>query len=325
MRDPQMEVNKRRSQVLHILNQSAKSGWYGPEGAFQDRVQWEDDSPKAGAILEYKVNPVSPDGGKPQQILPQPLPGAFVELEKLAAVDLRDVSGVNIELMGLSTKDTPGVVTGQRQKQALTILQCHFDGLKRATKLLGRMLLSMMQQYYEGRVFQIIGKQGTEEMAQLGGEMMIGRYDLVAEESPYSPTQRMETGMKLQAIVQMALQAHIPVPPDVLDYMDLPLSLTNKWKQMIATQMEQAEKNPLERVKQYVDIDRLFPLLTPMEQGQVLQAMGIQPDAKGRMIQAAGMVPPPPGMGQQQGQGQQPPASGNSGSAGRMPPGMVMQ
>jgi len=125
--------------------------------------------------------------------------------------------------------------------------------------------------------------------------------------------------------VQMALQAHIPVPPDVLDYMDLPLSLTNKWKQMIATQMEQAEKNPLERVKQYVDIDRLFPLLTPMEQGQVLQAMGIQPDAKGRMIQAAGMVPPPPGMGQQQGQGQQPPASGNSGSAGRMPPGMVMQ
>ena len=35
--------------------------------------------------------------------------------------------------------------------------------------------------------------------------------------------------------------------------------------------------------KEYVDIDKLFPMLTPGEQDQVLMALGMQPDSEKRM------------------------------------------
>jgi hypothetical protein len=247
MRDPQMELNKRRTQVLHILNQGAKSGWYGPEGSFVDRDQWEEESAKPGVILEYAVE----QGQQiPQPLTPPPLPSAFIQLEQMASVDLRDVSGVNIELMGLSQKDTPGIVTNQRQKQALTLLQNYFDNMRRSTKQMGRIILAMMQQYYtDGRQFEIPGLKDpqTKQPAgpvQMSEQLKIGRYDLIAEESPYSPNQKMETASKLMQIIQMALQAGIPIPPEVLDYMDLPETFTMKWKQMIQEKMEASKQGP---------------------------------------------------------------------------------
>lgn len=247
MRDPQMELNKRRTQVLHILNKSAKSGWKGPKGAFVDRDQWEEESARPGVILEYDIE----QGQEvPQELKPPPLPAAFIQLEQMASVDLRDVSGVNIELMGLSQKDTPGIVTNQRQKQALTLLQNYFDNMRRSTKQLGRIMLALMQQYYtDGRQYQISGvtdpqTQKPVGQVQMTQDLKIGRYDLIAEESPYSPNQKMETAMKLQQIIQMALQAGIPIPPEVLDYMDLPTTFVEKWKKMIQEKMQTAQQGP---------------------------------------------------------------------------------
>ena len=313
MRDPQMEVNKRRSQVLHILNRSAKGGWTGPEGAFgADKNEWEEESSKAGVVLEWVPNPAMPDGGKPAVITPPQLPIAFVELEKMAAVDLRDVSGINLELMGLSQKDTPGIVTSQRQRQALTILQTYFDGLRRSTKQLGRVMLSMMQQFYtDGRSAQITGKDGTPQAVQLGPEMKAGKYDLVAEEAPYSPNQKMETAMKLGEVIKTALQAKIPVPPDVLDYLDLPVSLTSKWKDMLA-ESQKAMSSGIGRIKEFIDLDKLFPLLSYGERAQILQQLGIKPDPPP-------MVPGmPPGMPGQPGPPMPP---GVGGGPGAPPPG----
>lgn len=235
IKDPQIEVNKRRTQVLHIVNQSAKSGWYGPKGAFVDRDQWEKKSGLPGFIGEYEV-----DSGQnpPQPIQPQPIPSAFVQLEQMALQDFRDITGVNIDLMGLGTSDTPGIVISQRQRQAMIILQIYFDNLRRSTKILGRLLLSMMQQFYtDGRQFTITGKQ-----AQLGGDMKTGRYDLIVEESPFSPNQKMETALKLKEVIQVALGAGVPVPPDVLDYLDLPETLAEKWRKFIEERMQQSQQ-----------------------------------------------------------------------------------
>lgn len=247
MRDPQMELNKRRTQILHIVNKSAKSGWYGPTGAFADRDQWEEESAKPGVILEYNVV----DGqNPPQPINPPQIPQAFITLEQMASVDIRDVSGVNIELMGLSQKDTPGIVTNQRQKQALTILQNYFDALRRSTKHMGRILLSMMQQLYtDGRQFQITGltdpqTQQPVKQVTMTKDLKIGRYDLIAEESPYSPNQRMETASKLVQVIDIALKAGLPIPPEALDYLDLPVSFTDKWKQMIQEKAQAAQQPP---------------------------------------------------------------------------------
>ena len=247
MRDPQMELNKRRTQILHIINKAAKSGWYGPKGAFVDRDQWEEESAAPGVILEYDVM----DGQQaPTPIQPPQIPAVFVQLEQMANVDIRDVSGVNIELMGLSQKDTPGIVTNQRQKQALTILANYFDALRRSTKHMGRVMLAMMQQLYtDGRQYQIPGltdpqTQQPVEQVTLNQDLKIGRYDLIAEESPYSPNQKMETAAKLMQVIDIALKAGLPVPPDAMDYLDLPQSFTDKWKKLVQERAQQAQQPP---------------------------------------------------------------------------------
>ena len=301
MVDPQMEVNKRRTQVLHILNRAAKSGWMAPKGAYgADKSEWEDDASKTGVMLEWTPNPSLPDGGKPQEIQPQTLPTAFVQMEQMASVDLRDVSGVNIELMGLSQKDTPGIVTSQRQKQAITILQNYFDSHRQATKHMGRILLSMMQQFYtDGRVVQIVGIKDpqTEQsinQIKLDEQFKAGKYDLVAEEAPWSPNQKMETALKLQGIVEIALKSGIPIPPDVIDYLDLPESFTMKWKQTLQKAQDK-KPDPLANLKENVSIDRLLPQLTANEQAQILTMLGIQPDMEMRKVkQMQDILPPAP-------------------------------
>lgn len=241
MKDPQRETNKRRTQVLHIINRAAKSGWYGPKGSYVDKDMWEEESSRPGVILEYDVEPPQQP---PQPLQPPPVPMAFIQLEQMAAVDLRDVSGVNIELMGLSQKDTPGIVTNQRQRQALTILQNYFDNLKKSSKVLGKMLMSLMQQFYtDGRQYQINGIPEVE-VAALTPQMKMGRYDLVVEEAPYSPNQKMETAIKMQAIVEMALKARIPIPPKVLEYLDLPQALLKEWQDLLTRAMQPPMQPP---------------------------------------------------------------------------------
>lgn len=235
--DPQIEVNKRRTQVLHIINRAAKSGWKGPKGSFVDRDKWEKQSGLPGVILEYEVEPnIAP----PQEITPDTIPTAFIQMEQMAKQDFHDISLVNLELMGLGQKDTPGIVVNQRQRQALIGLQIYYDNMRRSTKILGRLMLSMMQQFYaDGRQFSIPGKQVT-----LDETMQSGRYDLVVEEAPWSPNQKMETAAKLESAIQIAANIGAPIPPDVLDYMDLPETLTQKWKALIEQRMSQGQTDP---------------------------------------------------------------------------------
>lgn len=228
--DPQFESNKRRTQVLHILNRAAKSGFMGPEGSFIDRDSWENESSLPGALLEYRII----DGQRPEPILPQTLPAIFLELEKLFVTDLRDISGINVEMLGLSTKDTPGIVTSQRIRQGMIILQVFMDNLRRSTKHLGRVMLSFIKQYYMNRLMVITGKNGPQQVMITPD--LIGKYDLVVEDAPWSPNQRQETLGLLMQVLPLALNAGIPVPPQVIDYLGLPQQLAEDWKAMLQPQ-----------------------------------------------------------------------------------------
>lgn len=235
--DAQIELNKRRTQVLHILNRSAKSGWIGPEGSFIDRDRWEMESAIPGVVLEYRVDPGLPP---PTEIKPDTFPAAVMQLEQMATNDIREISGVNINLMGMDTAATvTGILDRQRKQASLTNLQIYYDHMRRSTKILGKILLSLAQQFYtDGRQFVISGKQVV-----LDENYRAGRYDLIVEESPYSPNQKLETAAKLREVIDISLKMGIPIPPDVLDYADLPESLVEKWKDLL-NQVRQEKADP---------------------------------------------------------------------------------
>ena len=111
MRDPQMNANKWLSQALHIMNSTAKGGILAERGAFKNisEAQKTYSNPQAITIVE--------DGAiQKGRIMQKPgagLAAPYVQLTQLAVDAIPRVTGIPIELMGLSAVNQPGILEAQ--------------------------------------------------------------------------------------------------------------------------------------------------------------------------------------------------------------------
>jgi hypothetical protein len=154
---------------------------------------------------------------------------------------IRDVTGVNLEMLGLAEQDQAGVVEWHRKKSALTVLASFFDSLRRYRKEQGRVLLYVIQHYLsDGRLIRIEGPEATQYIPLIH-DPNITTYDVVVDDAPSSPNQKEMVWGVLQQMLPALLQLGMPVPPDVLDYSPLPTGLAQKWKQMILQKSQQPD------------------------------------------------------------------------------------
>lgn len=144
LKDPQREVNKRRTQELRHLNQSANSGWYGEEDSFVDRDKWESHSSAPGVILEYKKGYVPPT-----RIMPTPLSQGHSQLVAENSQDMKEISGINTDLLAMNEKQASGRAINIRQKQGLVMVQKLFDNFSRTKKIWGKFVLSQLGEIYD--------------------------------------------------------------------------------------------------------------------------------------------------------------------------------
>lgn len=237
MKDPQRWANKWLSQIQHILNTQAKSGKVGFEtGAVKDpkrfRAEWADISKPA------EFNPGALSGQKFHQFEAARYPEGTDRLLQYAINAVNETTGVNIELLGLADRDQPGVLEESRKKAGVTILANFFDGLRRYRKEQGRVLAHFIQDYLaDGRLIRIVGEDGAQYVPLLKDKLSL-KYDLIVDDAPSSPNMKERVYQMLLPILDTAMKAGIPVPPDVLDYSPLPDALTQKWKRYIKAQGE---------------------------------------------------------------------------------------
>jgi hypothetical protein len=228
IKDAQRQHNVEQSAILHWTQTSPKGGWMAPKGAFVDRTRWEQRSSQSGAILEY-----NPQRGKPEEIRPPALPRHMVELSPARLQAMRDISGVNVDLMGNAIKDTPGVVMEMRRKQGLTVLQTLFDNLRLTRRIVGEILLAYIQEFMaDGRMLRIVGPQGQKHI-QITQDVTFGQYDVVIEDSTDSPTDKMATMHILQTTLPMLMKAGIPIPPSFVDLLPISPHIRDEWKQLL--------------------------------------------------------------------------------------------
>ena len=234
LKDPQREKNKRRSQALHILNNQANSGWIGDEGSLD--AKQEEVVKKFGSVpgVIIKKKP----GTSLVRMTPEPYPVAVSEMEKISEQDMRDLSGVNPEMLGVGV---PASASGRaielRQKQAVTQIAALFDNLRSTKKQVlqrfwgtkGRK--GLVQQYYDSektfRITQpgggtgfITVNQKISELDPVTGEaiertlndLSVGEFDIVVTDTPATATQRLANYYML---IDMA-NSGIPVPPEVM-------------------------------------------------------------------------------------------------------------
>jgi hypothetical protein len=232
IKDPQRQHNVEQSAILQWTQTMPKGGWMAPKGGFVDRLRWEQRSSQAGFIGEY-----NPARGKPEPIRPPTLPRHVIELAPTRLQNMRDISGVNVDLMGNAVKDTPGVVMEMRRKQALTVLQILFDNLRLSRRILGEVLIAFIQQYIaDGRRLRIVG-QPNAGYVMATADLQFGKYDAIVEDSPESPNDKMATMYILQTTLPMLMKAGIPIPPSFVDLLPISPHIRDEWKALIQSMM----------------------------------------------------------------------------------------
>jgi hypothetical protein len=207
---------------------AGESSW-----AHQDQVTYLKSGALSGANPKFIAKPVSQ--------FPQ---GSF-ELMQYANQSLRDVSGVNVEILGMQqSAGQAAALDLQRKQSALTILQPLFDSLRRYRKEQGRLMLYLIEHYLsDGRLIKIEGPEEAQFVPLIKEGAFNGstQYDVIVDESPTSANQKEATWAMLQQILPVIGKM---LPPAtwlaLLKYSPLPTSAQKD----ISDSIKQAGEQP---------------------------------------------------------------------------------
>lgn len=232
MQDPQRWANKWLSQILHIINSNAKGGLLAEVNAFVDerKAQEEWSSPTSITMLK--------EGGiakiKEKQVVNYPT--GLDRLMEFALASLPQVTGINLEALGLAGREQANVLEQSRKQAAYGLLAPVFNSLRNYRKQQGRVLLGFIQTYIsDGRMIRIGGPESKQFIALTRQPDSI-TYDTVIDQSPTAPDVKRETWQILETLIPAAMKAGMPIPPTILKYAPLPTSLAIEWQQYASQQ-----------------------------------------------------------------------------------------
>lgn len=236
MQDPQQWANKWLSQVLNIINKNAKGGLIAETDAFENPTEAEDSWANPEAITW--VEPGALTQGKLKDKPAITFPNGIQQLMQYAVSSISDVIGSNPEMMGQADRAQAGVVEEKRKQSAMTIFADLFNGLRRYRKEQGRLLLWLIQEFIaDGRLIRIGGPDQMRYVPLIHDPQMI-EYDVVVDDTPWSPNMKERTWGALQLI--MPIMAKLGVPPQIwmeaLKYSPLPQTFIEKATEIMQQQ-----------------------------------------------------------------------------------------
>ena len=245
MKDPARWSNKWMSQTMHIMNTTAKGGVAVEKGQFFDN----DAQGEASWAHQDQVTFLKPGAlGANPKMIPKPtsqFPQGSFELMQYAVQSHRDVSGVNVEILGMqSSAGQAASLDLQRKQSALTILQPLFDSLRRYRKEQGRLMLHIIEFYIpDGTLVKIEGPEDAEFVPLIKKDAFDGKtqYDVIVDQNATSANQKELTWAMLQQILPVIGKM---LPPAtwlaLLKYSPLPTSAQKD----IADSIEKSQQQP---------------------------------------------------------------------------------
>ena len=238
MMDPQNWANKFFSQTMHIFNANAKGGVLAEEDAVDDKRQFEDSWSSPDSV--NWLNPGALQSGKIQEKSLGGYPSGLDKLLSFAISSIRDVTGVNLELMGMANREQAGVLEVERKKAALVILAPLLNNLRRYRKTQGMDLLVFMRKYIpEGTIMRI-----TDQAVPFYQDDDTVKYDVIVDTAANSPNLKQEVWVQLQNIIPAMIKAGVPLPPDLIKFSPLPESISDEWVEYIEERSQQDPELP---------------------------------------------------------------------------------
>jgi hypothetical protein len=185
-------------------------------------------------------------------------------LMELAQSSFQEVTGISLEMMGLTDRNQPGVIESSRKQSGINTLSWAFDSLRRYRKEQGKLLAKFIVKYIaDGRLVRITGERRQEFVPLLKNKLTL-EFDVVIDESPSAPNVKERTWDALEKILPVAMQMQLPVPPTFVEYAPIPAKLAQEWKETImgpekTPEQQQAEQEQAELQKRREQLmDRLL-------------------------------------------------------------------
>jgi len=234
IRDPQVWGNKFFAQMMHIINATAKGGIIAESDAFADIAEAQRTYARPDAITV--VNPGTVAKGKIMAKPGQGFSSGVLNLIQITDQMFSEVTGINLELMGLANRDQAGILESQRKQAAMTILATLFDSMATFRQRVGQVRLHYIQTILaDGRLIRIAG-QDTQEAIPLIRDKVMGKYDVVVSDAPTSPNSKEKIWASIQILLPPLMQAGMVGPEHInvlLDYVPgLPAKLVQTFRDM---------------------------------------------------------------------------------------------
>ena len=205
LRDAQYLYNRRKVIELDILESQINSGWKYKENALVNPKDVFMSGQGRGLALKEDANMTDVE-----QIVAPGIPASMIQLSELLGKEISEISGVNEELLGAAENDDPGIKSMLRQSAGLTTLSRLFENLDVAQRLLGNVMIDMIQaNFTPGKIKKIL--EGEEPSPQFYNKAF-GKYHCVIEEGLNTSTQKQ---MAFANLLQMR-ELGVAIPDDVL-------------------------------------------------------------------------------------------------------------
>ena len=237
-KDAQIEMNKRHSQCVDILNKVATYNHFIDSNTFIDEVEerkFLETSSSPGAT--FKLNEVTRPPIKSEGVK---FPSEIVNLLQLDKDQFHELMNINPETNPYQSE----AALLQSQKMRMRGNQFLFDNLAFAKKQLGKLLIKLIQTHYSPeRLYRIVsstqnGRElgfSVQEIAYILSNQDVENYDIEVSESSYSPTTRLGTQLLLLEMVK----AGQPIPPQILvSLADIPESEKKKIIEAVEQQQQ---------------------------------------------------------------------------------------
>jgi hypothetical protein len=259
--EPQRYVNKMYSLGIDILANDAKGGLLAEEDAFLNRRQAEEDWSNPRKIIWMRPGGIA----KVQPRQAGALPAALQRIFEATLELFPRISGVSVEFLGTADRAQAGILEHHRKQSTITTLQELFSSLTLYRRLSGAVVAKFIVKFLnDGRLVRLVGKDQERYVPLLMAPNTLD-FDVIVDEAPSSSDVKSRTFAVLEQLLPMAVQAGVPIPPSIVDYMPLPSSLAQEWKQQLSQpqippevqmQMEQGkaiimqQQSEIQRMKQ---------------------------------------------------------------------------
>lgn len=322
VKDPQREINKKRSQILHILNTQGNSGLITETTAMTEEQQerYRKYGSKPGAIIE--VNDGTLAGGRIREIQPSAPPVGLIQSAQESEADIPKITGINESMLGISSPQQSGRAIELNQRQAVTNIAPFFDNLRKSKRAIVQQLWGykghkgLIPQYYtEEKVFRIVGKTGQEQFVTVNQQVQMqdpqtgqlittvlndlsqGNYDVIISDTPYSVSQRQGQFWALvDAVSKLGLPANI-IFDKLIELSDIPDKQEIIQRLQAEQQQANAPQEPTVRRSMSINLDDVIKLQQAARDNLVPPeiAQGILQQYAGQFgLQIPqGQVPPP--------------------------------